>query len=228
MSIYLIKGLQMPSKLKWVVVGAFGSRLGVILIIILRIHYINHTLSSNNTNQASSTSSLLTQLQLGYSLISNTIPSLRPFMAAYEDAGPQKSTLKYSGSGANNSYPLSTLNTTTTSKHKSYSPNTALTSPPSPLLQYHPEAAAAATDSEFRPDQNNIHHMALVSHNKKKNKSGSISSSNSQRMMIQKTVDWSIQNEAEAEARERERTMQQQMDYGNRDGNGDGEFGGRV
>lgn len=81
-SVSLIINLMMAMQKKTTVVMVFGSRLLLIAITILRLHYLKSSLLSSNPTLEGVSVVLLTQLELGWSLISATIPCLNPFMRA--------------------------------------------------------------------------------------------------------------------------------------------------
>ena len=96
MSIYLIYNLQMARKLKVIVIGAFGSRLLVIPAIILRLVYLSRALQPTDNSYHSVTILLASalicaQIEIGYGIMASTIPSLKPFIAAYD--GPSNAAI---------------------------------------------------------------------------------------------------------------------------------------
>ncbi|KAI9728793.1 MAG: hypothetical protein M1834_007179 [Cirrosporium novae-zelandiae] len=214
-SIYLVADLQMAWKAKSVVVAAFGSRILVIIICAFRIYYYKEQMYSTDTTLAATYATVCSQLELGYGIMSNTIPSLRPFMAAYED--PNRSA-KMSGYGYNLSTFSSTKNDTAAMAAKRRSRNRpASQQPPKqepPVPQqaiFRPDqamyGAAVSHDDVLTHGHNHGHghghgHSHIHTHGHRHAKDDdddrqSIGSNDSQRMIIQKTVDWSIESEAE-------------------------------
>ncbi|KAL8940349.1 MAG: hypothetical protein Q9216_002861 [Gyalolechia sp. 2 TL-2023] len=81
MSYYLVHGLHMATKNKFIVLGAFGFRLMVIPFLITRlISYPRHHLSSDPAFTLTHFS-VWTQTSLYVSLMVSTIPCLKPFVA---------------------------------------------------------------------------------------------------------------------------------------------------
>lgn len=81
MSYYLVHGLHMSTKNKFIVLGSFGFRLAVIPFLIIRlVSYPHHHLSTNPTFVLTHFS-VWTQTTLYVSLMVSTIPCLKPFVA---------------------------------------------------------------------------------------------------------------------------------------------------
>jgi len=81
LSLYLVKGLQMPFKQKRVVVGAFALRLPVIAAAALRLHFINTQIHSSNPTLRGVNTVIWTEIQLQYSIIACVCYCLRTFMS---------------------------------------------------------------------------------------------------------------------------------------------------
>jgi hypothetical protein len=119
-----------------------------------------------------------TQLQIGYGTMAVTFPCLRPFVSVYE-AGPITTKQNsYYRQGSRSDIKLTSVASTTNSKsRKSWNRSPSGGPPPT-----------------FRPDQST--HTATVSYNHKKKTGGggssSIHSHDSQKMFIERTVDYSV------------------------------------
>lgn len=121
MSIYLIYNLQMARKLKVIVIGAFGSRLLVIPAIILRLEFLSRALQPTDDSYHSvsillASALICAEIEIGYGIMASTIPSLKPFIAAYD--GPSNaavataynlSKISNSGQHTTNSTVVSTI-----------------------------------------------------------------------------------------------------------------------
>lgn len=77
---WMIRPLKTPPSNKFVVVFVFSFRLPLIIIIAFRLHSFNHTGLTTNFTFYESLYVTLTQTQVNYSLISATIPNLRPII----------------------------------------------------------------------------------------------------------------------------------------------------
>lgn len=91
-SIYLVHELQVPLRKKTVVVLAFALRLPLMAPIILRLRYLDLEFSSPDPTLTAALVSVCTQIETSYSIISATIPCLRPFMSSLNThyGGPAK------------------------------------------------------------------------------------------------------------------------------------------
>ncbi|PGH09554.1 hypothetical protein GX51_00660 [Blastomyces parvus] len=87
----LVVGIQMRASRKILVVLAFSSRLLVAIPASFHIHYIKRILDSSDYTLVGSYATICLQVELSYGIMANTIPCLKPFMAAYEATG----TLSY-------------------------------------------------------------------------------------------------------------------------------------
>lgn len=81
-SVLLIVNLQMARQKKTVVTMVFGCRLPLIAVTILRLHYLTLGFQSANPTLVALPAVLLAQVELGWSIISATIPCLNPFIRA--------------------------------------------------------------------------------------------------------------------------------------------------
>ncbi|KAK4943226.1 hypothetical protein LTR66_014627, partial [Elasticomyces elasticus] len=84
MAVQLVSGLLTKWSRKGRVVVAFGLRLPVAALAIIRLYYIHkQTRSPDPTLQAAITA-ILTQLEMYYGIMGATIPCLRPFLSGFE------------------------------------------------------------------------------------------------------------------------------------------------
>jgi hypothetical protein len=77
---WMIRPLKTPASNKFVVVFVFSFRLPLIIIIAFRLHTFNFNHLTTNFTFYESLYITLTQTQVNYSLISATIPNLRPII----------------------------------------------------------------------------------------------------------------------------------------------------
>jgi hypothetical protein len=82
-SILLVWDLQTAFRNKIPVVFAFGMRLPVIAVIILRLTYLRKELISQNPTLDGAIPALLRQVEIYYGLLAATVPCLRPFISGF-------------------------------------------------------------------------------------------------------------------------------------------------
>ncbi|ERF77066.1 hypothetical protein EPUS_06284 [Endocarpon pusillum Z07020] len=116
MAIYLVLGLQ-TWRSKKAVVGAFASRLPMIVIIAFRLATFDEAGFTTHPTLLEDLFVVWTQAELNYSTISATIPSLRPFMnnlnTQFGGLGQTSNQDDY-GFGETGSYQMSNLQSGTT------------------------------------------------------------------------------------------------------------------
>ncbi|KAI1931459.1 hypothetical protein LOZ58_005782 [Ophidiomyces ophidiicola] len=81
--IYMIWSLKMRLKTKLVVFFAFSSRIPVVAITIVRLHFLRREASRNDPLFYGADSSVCLEVALHYGLIAATIPCLKPFVKAF-------------------------------------------------------------------------------------------------------------------------------------------------
>jgi len=81
-SLLLVQGLQLSLHKKLVVLFAFGLRLPVIAIAVLRLYYLAMQFSSSDPSLDGVTASVCTEIELCYAIVATTMPCLKPFMSA--------------------------------------------------------------------------------------------------------------------------------------------------
>ncbi|OCK81367.1 hypothetical protein K432DRAFT_450183 [Lepidopterella palustris CBS 459.81] len=82
--IYLVWGIQMSMKLKLRVIIAFAFRLPIITFALLFLYYTLRIPLSQNPGVSASPALIHQQAELGYSLISATIPCLKSFLKSFD------------------------------------------------------------------------------------------------------------------------------------------------
>ncbi|OAP65390.1 hypothetical protein AYL99_01362 [Fonsecaea erecta] len=81
---YLVSDLRMTKVQKATVVFAFALRLLAIPACGIRLYYLNPSTLPDNRNLSLSLTIVCTQVQLGYGIMAASVTVLRPFMAVYE------------------------------------------------------------------------------------------------------------------------------------------------
>jgi hypothetical protein len=79
-TVFMVRPLKTPASKKFVVVFVFSFRLPIIVIIAFRLHTFHHAGLTTNFTLLEAMYITLTQTQVNYSLISATIPNLRPII----------------------------------------------------------------------------------------------------------------------------------------------------
>ncbi|KAK2776550.1 hypothetical protein FQN52_003447 [Onygenales sp. PD_12] len=215
-SIFLVAGVQMAVKRKFVVVLAFSSRLLVILPAAFHLHYIKKLLDSADPTLIGSYVTICAQIELSYGIMANTIPCLKPFMAAYEDTGNKPSYRSRSpdgspknGSGAfkkgadssntSNTYVLSKISSNISSKFRNpwtsgaiatHSRNNSISNP----LAQHPQPPPRSKQP-LRTDD--VRYTATVGPgswpDSQERQDQSLESHDSKRLVIKKDVKWNVE-----------------------------------
>jgi hypothetical protein len=141
------------------------------------LHYLSPNVLPTQRTLATSLVVVCTQLQIGYGTMAVTFPCLRPFVSVYE-AGPVTTKQNsYYQQGSHSDIKLTSVESTTKSKSR--------------RSQNRPPSGAA--QPTFRPDLST--HTATVSYNHKKKTGGdtsSVHSHDSQKMFIERTVDYTV------------------------------------
>ncbi|KIW75268.1 hypothetical protein Z517_12042 [Fonsecaea pedrosoi CBS 271.37] len=81
---YLVSDLHMSKVQKAIVVFAFALRLLAIPACGIRLYYLNPTTLPGNRSESLSLAIVCTQIQLGYGIMAASVTVLKPFMAVYE------------------------------------------------------------------------------------------------------------------------------------------------
>ncbi|KAK2753784.1 hypothetical protein FQN55_000147 [Onygenales sp. PD_40] len=215
-SIFLVAGVQMAVERKFVVVLAFSSRLLVILPAAFHLHYIKKLLDSADPTLIGSYVTICAQIELSYGIMANTIPCLKPFMAAYEDTGNKPSYRSRSpdgspnnGSGAfkkdadssntSNTYVLSKISSNISSRFRNpwtsgalatHSRNNSISNP----LAQHPQPPPRSKQP-LRTDD--VRYTATVGPgswpDSQERQDQSLESHDSKRLVIKKDVKWNVE-----------------------------------
>ena len=80
---WLVFGLQMPLRLKLLVVLAFSLRLPTIAFCGVRLHFVHETINATNTTLQSAYSTVWTQVELNFSILASAISCLGPFISPF-------------------------------------------------------------------------------------------------------------------------------------------------
>ncbi|KAJ6014584.1 hypothetical protein N7540_009175 [Penicillium herquei] len=81
--IFLVWGIQMRLKEKFTVIFAFGTRLPLIILIILRQTYLNNALHHPDPSLTLSNAVISTAVLLHSSIMIATVPCLKPFVISF-------------------------------------------------------------------------------------------------------------------------------------------------
>ncbi|KAI9801612.1 MAG: hypothetical protein M1825_003291 [Sarcosagium campestre] len=182
--VYLVWNLQMARSSKAVVVGAFAFRLPVIAAGVLRIIFLTRALNSSDYTFESVDFSVVTMIELHYSLMAATIPCMKPFIKAFNTGflGTTARQTEIGGYGSNSeygprdtSYALQSI-----SSEYGYVKQSRSSSGKVPVLR--PDGGDNATSVEHDP-----HHP-----------SGSMTSDGSEKMIIRQTVGWNVRYDQES------------------------------
>ncbi|KAK5114229.1 hypothetical protein LTR85_010294 [Meristemomyces frigidus] len=193
MSLQLVWKLQTSLARKSRVVLAFGLRLPVIALAALRLYYIDQEVSAANPTLVGAVPALLTQLEIFYSIMSATIPCLRPFLAGF--------ITNYGAMGGDTVMGGSQIGTSSKRDAKGSKGSFAMTS-----LSSGPEKSAASAkhgksatrsanremnEDMFRPNrqtnQTSVTHGSARAHD-----ASSIGSNDSTKMIIKKDVTYEV------------------------------------
>ncbi|KAN0096809.1 hypothetical protein V8E51_015614 [Hyaloscypha variabilis] len=109
MSIFLIFRLKMALSQKSIVVIAFGMRLPTIAFCALRIHYFFQAFFTTDPSFDGVFFSAWTQTELAYSIISATLPCLKPFMSTISANWGEAPKPEFASSNPSGSYGLRDL-----------------------------------------------------------------------------------------------------------------------
>jgi hypothetical protein len=78
--VFMIWPLTMPRRSKFIVLLAFGSRLPLITVVVLRLIYLNRIRNSHDYTWDLQLPVILSQIELHYGLYAMTLPCLRPLL----------------------------------------------------------------------------------------------------------------------------------------------------
>ncbi|EXJ73630.1 uncharacterized protein A1O5_03392 [Cladophialophora psammophila CBS 110553] len=185
---FLVSDLRMSKVQKATVVFAFALRLLAVPACGIRLYYLDPSTLSGNRNLALSLAIVCTQIQLGYGVMAASITVLKPFMAVYEKP------MGYTGYSNHPAKGYATNN----SGHLSFKMQ-----PVSRSEKVMPDGLASHAVN-FDPNQPTFSSRIPTAQKEKKGsngheKSDSIHSHDSRRLIIERKTDWSIRYE-EAES----------------------------
>ncbi|KAJ9669586.1 hypothetical protein H2201_000453 [Coniosporium apollinis] len=181
--IYLVWGLQMSRNLKLRVVLAFAFRIPVAAFALAFLNAVDTYRDHENTGVAYSAVIIWHQVELGYSLIAATIPCLKSFIKSFDTGfglevgynthpyGSANSRGYANGTKGGQSFQMSSLKGSESTKDSS----------PQTLGQLRPEQIRNTT---------NIYHE-----NDPPREDASITSGNSQEMIIRRDVQWDVRHD---------------------------------
>ncbi|KAF2163163.1 hypothetical protein M409DRAFT_68757 [Zasmidium cellare ATCC 36951] len=199
-SILLVHGLHTKAKNKGRVVLAFGIRLPIIAIIIIRLIYLKRELQSPDPTLDGVPASILTQVEIFYNIITATVPCLRPFLAGFAtNFGAIGSGTVLGGSqigtGSKNSHSNSKSGSFALSSLTSRNRISALKEKiiPTSTTQSSRSHDVTGEDDSWRPDPSNNETTVTRGNSRLPgNDASSIASDESTKMIIKKEVQFSV------------------------------------
>jgi hypothetical protein len=173
MSIYLVWSLQLDFSRKAVVIFAFSLRLAIIAPIVCHLHYVGYAVRSNDPSLRATSFVLCKQVEISYAIIAASIPVMRPFIIA--------TTTNYGGAAEG-------------PKGHSGSQNTAITFGLSKLSRRshsnnHSQNRTRAEDDEILLNGNTAHTSVSAGYKRDGTSAGS---NDSERMIIRKDIQYSV------------------------------------
>jgi hypothetical protein len=142
-------------------------------------------LNSDDPTYYGAAAASCTEIEIGYSIMASIVPCLKTFMAPYERPDPNASYYHNSGNGTN--YKLSSMASRSENDHAAS--NVSINRSPATDQQY--LTTGKRMLGKLRPEQ--TVYEARVTHNHSGEvRRGSVDSGNSQRMIIKKGVEWSV------------------------------------
>ncbi|KLJ07956.1 hypothetical protein EMPG_16572 [Blastomyces silverae] len=216
--LFLVAGIQMRTSRKIVVVLAFSSRLLVAIPSSFHIHYVKKMLDSSDFTLVGSYATISLQLELSYGIMANTIPCLKPFMAAYEATGTPSYTSRIhshgrsqSNSGNSNgsrsrtytrdsTLALSTILSVKVNNRRISNASTVAQKdapqPPRPLLLQ----KYSSRDKQSQTSRTNeISYATRVKPDSQERAGPSFGNDGSKRLIIKKDVNWNVECSKSAE-----------------------------
>jgi hypothetical protein len=149
------------------------------------LYYLNKALDSDDPTYYGAAAASCTQIEIGYSIMASIVPCLKTFMAPYERPDPNASHYHNSGNGTN--YKLSSMASRSENDHAAS--NTSVERTLQADGQY--LGTGKRLLGKLRPEQ--TVYEARVTHNRSgEARRTSVDSGNSQRMIIKKGVEWSV------------------------------------
>jgi len=160
------------------------------MIAIIRVHYVEEVTASSNPTLVGAIAGVLMQLELFYSLMSATIPCLRPFLANFSTnygamggetviGGSQIGTSKRDPKGSKGSFVLSSVSNHELSTRGREKPIS--------------DSDGSMNEGMFRPDMGQTNARCMRS--TPAVDASSIGSNESQKMIIKKQVEYSVESD---------------------------------
>ncbi|GAB7352979.1 hypothetical protein MBLNU459_g3546t2 [Dothideomycetes sp. NU459] len=181
LSVILVLPLQMSSDIKLAVVSAFVFRIFVAVFSGIHVGYISDSASASDPGLAVVASLVWQQIELGYALISATIPTLKSFIRGYERAMGWESSYAKTGTIVGSQHQLQSFHTKShlASRHRD------------------DDTHSEYGRSPLRPDQQHYKANVTVPHNPDIPKRMlSTGSGGSQDPIIRKDVDFTVSSES--------------------------------
>jgi hypothetical protein len=202
--IYLVWPLQMPLKSKFLVTLAFSCRVAIIPVAILRLLSLHNSSGSTDYSFDIVLAIVYAQVEMHFSLIAATVPCLRPFLKAWNTGYLTTQAVQVDRTrlpGEDSSYALQSKGSTQggTSQRNSYvgkSPrvsraHTVDDKPPQLPSQLSPHSEAA---EDLPLDPFSIPAITTIRHGDDRSRDERSTSSNgSDRLIIKKTVGYTVQ-----------------------------------
>jgi len=157
----------------------------------MRLYYLHQMLTSDDPTYYGATAISCTQIEIGYSIMASIVPCLKTFMAPYERPDPGASHYHNSGNGTN--YKLSSMASRSENEPTAGASSASVDRTSGVDTQY--LGTGKKTLGKLRPEQ--TVYEAKVTHNRLGGeRRGSIDSAGSQRMIIKKGFEWSVDYDA--------------------------------
>ncbi|OAL24288.1 hypothetical protein AYO20_10715 [Fonsecaea nubica] len=198
---YLVSDLHMSKIQKAIVIFAFALRLLAVPACGIRLYYLNPTTLPGNRSESLSLAIVCTQIQLGYGIMAASVTVLKPFMAVYEKpvgySGYTSNTVAKKYMTSNNSdhdhdhlsFKMQPLSNSDEVMPERLSPHAVTFDPNQPIFSSRIPLGPGPGQKQKRGSGSGYGHE----------KSDSIHSHDSRRLIIERKTDWSIRYE-EAES----------------------------
>ncbi|KAF2164019.1 hypothetical protein M409DRAFT_57116 [Zasmidium cellare ATCC 36951] len=189
--VWLVWGLQTDLMRKFTVVAVFWLRSPVIVAALIRIHFLGNTIGSPEPLLRGVVPFILLNVEMHYGLMAATMPTLKPFVGAFNTGWGTYDTTGQSGYGQNSSgsYAMQSLDRRSNKSKKAGSKQ---------------NSALRSTDRDPPSFSKNITHIRSIPvRDADSPRAQSAESSESQQMIIRQTLTTEVHYEEE-EARRRE------------------------
>ena len=173
---WLVFGLQMPLRLKLLVVLAFSLRLPTIAFCGVRLQFVHETINATNTTLQSAYSTVWTQVELNFSILASAISCLGPFISPF--ARDKVPDTRYARK-----------NSTAISASEHNDGHYRLNSVPEVRARSEPSGYQRPL---FRQDHQYSHSASVTHEFVTRNREGSLESDESRKMVIRKEMAYSV------------------------------------